>query len=237
MPAEPHPSATVIPVRDADAGLEVLLLERARRAGKPGPGPWVFPGGKIEDADRGAGAEEPAPGARSAAVREAREEAGLELAAERLVTISRWITPEMAGRRFDTWFFVAPVAPAVAIRVDGGEIASHRWYAPLAALRAHCESVIRLAPPTFVTLLWLAEHRDADSAVRELGAAQLVTFRPRICPIEGGACILYPGDAGYEAADPERPGERHRLWSEPGGYRYERTRGPGAGTPSLRIPR
>jgi hypothetical protein len=35
--------------------------------------------------------------------------------------------------------------------------------------------------------------------------------------------MLYPGDAGYEAGDVERPGPRHRLWSLPAGYRYERS--------------
>jgi 8-oxo-dGTP pyrophosphatase MutT (NUDIX family) len=49
-PATPKPSATVIPLRDAPEGLEVLLLQRARRDGSPS-GHWVFPGGKIEDQD------------------------------------------------------------------------------------------------------------------------------------------------------------------------------------------
>jgi ADP-ribose pyrophosphatase YjhB (NUDIX family) len=67
----------------------------------------------------------------------------------------------------------------------------------------------------------LAAAREA--AVRET-AEELVTFRPRICPQEDGACILYPGDAGYELGDPLVAGPRHRLWSLPGGYRYERER-------------
>ena len=53
------------------------------------------------------------PGSREsalrAAVRETREEAGLDLAATRLVAISRWITPEISPQRFDTWFFLGVV--------------------------------------------------------------------------------------------------------------------------------
>jgi len=34
--------------------------------------------------------------------------------------------------------------------------------------------------------------------------------------------MLYPGDAGYDAQDADRPGPRHRLWALAGGWRYER---------------
>ena len=53
------------------------------------------------------------------AVREALEEAGLGLSASDLLPISRWVTPEMARKRFDTWFFAAPAADEEVI-VDGG---------------------------------------------------------------------------------------------------------------------
>ena len=45
--SEPRLSSTIVVTRDGDAGLEVLLLERsgARK-------PWVFPGGKLDEADR-----------------------------------------------------------------------------------------------------------------------------------------------------------------------------------------
>ena len=51
----------------------------------------------------------------------------------------------------------------------------------------------------------------------------LVTFRPRICRTPDGACMLYPGDAGYEAGDPDAPGPRHRLWALASGWRYEQS--------------
>jgi len=219
----PKPSGTVVAVRDAREGLEVLLLQRAGKAGRTGPYPWVFPGGKVEPADRTRAGADPAEAARFAAVREAREEAGLVLPPERLVTISRWITPEIRARRFDTWFFLAGVPPGVEIRVDGTEIGGHRWLRPTRALEAHASGEIQLAPPTFVTVTWLVAHRDVDTAARRLGAADLITFRPQIHAIEGGACILYPGDAGYETGTLEHEGPLHRLWSEGGSFRYERS--------------
>jgi hypothetical protein len=48
------------------------------------------------------------------------------------------------------------------------------------------------------------------------------TLVPRLCMVPGGACSLYPGDAGYEDNDPDRAGPRHRLWLLGSDWRYER---------------
>jgi len=229
-PPEPKPSGTVVAVRDGAGGLEVLLLERAHRAGKEGPYPWVFPGGKVEAADREASGSDPARAARQAAVREAQEEAGLVLAPTALLAISRWITPPITPRRFDTWFFLARVEPTAGVRVDGSEIGRHRWLGPAAALAAQEAGELGLAPPTFVTVSWLLGHADTESLRAALAAAPLVTFRPQIHRIEGGACILYPGDAGYETGRLDHDGPRHRLWSDGRRYRYERSPDEGDGS-------
>jgi 8-oxo-dGTP pyrophosphatase MutT (NUDIX family) len=218
MSSEPKPSGTVVVLRDTDAALELLLLQRATREGKPGP--WVFPGGKVDVADRRAG-DPPLLDARRAAVRETAEEAGLALDPDRLVAISRWITPEISPQRFDTWFFLARAAAGAHVRIDGGEMGDHRWLAPEAALAAHHRHAIRLAPPTFVTVSWLAGFRRSEQALRELGAREPIAFRPRIARIETGACMLYPGDAGYDATDILAEGARHRLWALDAGWRYE----------------
>ena len=49
--AVPRPAATLVIVRDAANGLEVLLLRRAER-GSPESGSWVFPGGTVDRRDR-----------------------------------------------------------------------------------------------------------------------------------------------------------------------------------------
>jgi 8-oxo-dGTP pyrophosphatase MutT (NUDIX family) len=216
--SEPAPrlSSTIVVTRDGAAGLEVLLLERSGERK-----PWVFPGGKLDEADRAGGGDEQTA-LRRAAVREAHEEASLSLDPDALVLISRWITPKIAPKRFDTWFYLANVPASAPVEVDGGEIARHRWFAPSEALEAHHAADIRLAPPTFVSVTWLAGHTDSAGAARALASAETITFRPRIHPIEGGACILYPGDSGYEARDISLPGPRHRLWTRPGGWEYER---------------
>jgi 8-oxo-dGTP pyrophosphatase MutT (NUDIX family) len=223
-PAPALPSATVVLLRDAEQGLELLLLQRASRKGGR-EGAWVFPGGKVDAADGQAAEEDARTVARRAAVRETREEAGLRLEPDRLVPVSRWITPEIASRRFDTWFFCATLGLDARVKVDGEEIRRHRWLGPERALELHRAGELRLPPPTFVTVTWLSEFAQAETALAVLGRSPLITFRPRLCPVPEGGCMLYPGDAGYDDLDVERPGPRHRLWTLPSGFRYERQPG------------
>jgi 8-oxo-dGTP pyrophosphatase MutT (NUDIX family) len=222
--SEPRPSATVVVLRDAIAAsprLEFLLLQRSARDGKPGP--WVFPGGKVEAPDVVAGEPGSRESALRAAVRETHEEAGIDLAATRLVTISRWITPEISPQRFDTWFFLGVVDTTREVVVCGSEIIGHRWIEPAAALSAHARGEIQLAPPTFVTVTWLTEHALAAQAQAALGREPILTFRPRIHRSAAGMFMLYPGDAGYDSGDAELPGARHRIHALASGWRYERS--------------
>jgi len=50
VPAVARPAATVVLMRDAAAGLEVLLLKRVHNAGFV-PGAYVFPGGRVDRGD------------------------------------------------------------------------------------------------------------------------------------------------------------------------------------------
>src|SRR5262245_13629423 len=169
-PQTPRPSGTVVVVRDAAPGFELLLLERTPRDGEPQP--WVFPGGKVDAADLRAGEDEVAA-ARRAAAREAHEEAGLVLEVESFVPISRWITPEISPNRFDTWFFLAPLRSRADVRVDGGEIQGHRWLSPREALALHEQKVLRLAPPTYVTVTTLSAYAGVEPALRGCAACEL----------------------------------------------------------------
>ena len=94
----PRQSASVIVLRDAPRGLEVLLLKRAEKPGDQNSGASVFPGGLLDKADAGhhelcTGLTDAEASARLgvpsggldywiAAVRECFEEAGLLFATE-----------------------------------------------------------------------------------------------------------------------------------------------------------
>lgn len=218
-PAVAHPAATVVLLRDAASACEVLLVRRSTQLSFHG-GAWVFPGGRIDRDDLAVGGDV-VTAARNAAVREAREEAGLALQPERLVLISRWITPAPLPKRFDTWFFAAAGGDS-PVQVDGGEIRDHRWMRPSAALAAQRAGEIELPAPTFVTITRLAEHSSTADALAAFARGPVELFEPRLCPIAGGAVTLYAGDEGYDDGELERPGPRHRLWIVDDGWRYER---------------
>src|SRR5690349_17621763 len=159
------PAATVVLVRDGADGLEVLMLRRNSTLDFAG-GMWVFPGGRVDDADRDGAADEEYA-AKRAAVREAEEEAGLRIDESRLVWIAHWQPPQGARRRFATWFFLAPAPPEDAVRVDMGEIHDAAWMKPAAAIARRDAHEIELAPPTWVTLDYLSRFSDVTSALAD----------------------------------------------------------------------
>ncbi len=218
--APANPSATIVLLRDADRGLEVLLVRRSKRLTFHG-GAWVFPGGRIDPEDYPAGdTSDLFAAAQQAAVRELKEEAGLDATIANLRPVSRWITPIFLPKRFDTWFFLAQ-AESHDVVVDGGEIREFRWTTPAEALNERRVGAIELPPPTFVTLTLLAEHKSSDAALSQVPRSPVRQYTPKICTIEGGACSLYEGDAGYEEGNPDLPGQRHRLWLLDTDWRYE----------------
>jgi recombination protein RecT len=60
--------------------------------------------------------------------------AGLSPALDRLVFLSRWVTPERLVRRFDTRFFLARRPLAQEVRPQPGEVEDWLWVAPAQAL-------------------------------------------------------------------------------------------------------
>lgn len=211
------PAATVVLLREGRDAPEVLLLRRSSKLVFHG-GAWVFPGGRV---DPGAGETDDDAGARLAAVREAQEEAGLEIDAASLVQLSHWTTPEGQPRRFATWFYVAEIGRA-DVRVDGGEIHDHRWVTAASALAAQRAGEIELPPPTFVTLTELLRCASPRAAIEAAAAQRPIVYVPRIAKASSGVTSLYPGDAGWETRAPDTPGARHRLLFLESGWRYVR---------------
>lgn len=220
-----HPAATVVLLRDAEHGPEVLLLQR-NTALKHMGGEWVFPGGRVDAGDY-AGGSDAYTAACNAAIRETREEAGLVLAPDQLSYLSHWTTPEGARRRYATWFFLAVLDDAQEVRVDGGEISAHRWVTPQQAFTEirDTANVFRLMPPTFVSLADLAAHACVLTAQAAIRARQPLRYEPRMVQIEGGMCFLYAGDAGYESCCETVDGPRHRTYMID--YQLEYIRDPG----------
>lgn len=219
--SEIYEAATVILLRDGAQGLETLMLRRNSKLAFAG-GMWVFPGGRVDPEDRtGLATEDDLGAARRAAVREALEETGLAIVEDDLVAFSHWTPPDVAVKRFLTWFFVAR-APGGEVSIDLGEIHEQAWMSPADAMRRRNALEIELLPPTWVTLERLATFGDVASALAACRDCTPERFATRIASVPGGGLTIWQGDAAYESGDPDTAGPRHRLWMMPDGWRYER---------------
>lgn len=203
------PAATVVVVRNAPGGIETLMMRRSSRLSFA-EGMWVFPGGRIDADDHPVGGSDEAAAAITAAAREAKEEADLDIDPARLVHYAHWVPPREAPKRFSTWFFLAE-APTGAVTVDDGEILEHAWWRPADALERAHDRRIEILPPTWMTLHDLATFAtvsDACAAVAERGP---LSYATRIVATAEGAAAVWEPDAAYTTGDPELAGPRHRL--------------------------
>jgi 8-oxo-dGTP pyrophosphatase MutT (NUDIX family) len=224
-PAPARPSASVAVVRQSAGDLEVLLVKRNENIAFHG-GAWVFPGGRVDETD----AVESAQGgerseimlAARAAVREAREEAGLVLDTNVLVPFAHWTTPATLPKRFATWFFLAQAGPDATVRIDQSEIVEHCWMTPSQALALQASGDMNLPGPTFVSLLRFRECESAAALGTHLRDHQIQHFVPRLAKLDGGHCAVYEEDAGYQTLDLDTPGRRHRLLMLQQGWQYQR---------------
>lgn len=219
--SEPVAAATVLLIRDGSEGIETLMLRRNSKIAFGGM--WVFPGGRVDDADcSGLEPEDDLAHARIAAVREAEEETGLQVSADAMLPFSHWTPPAITPRRFLTWFFAAE-APGGDVRIDDGEIHEHQWMSATEALERRDAAEIELAPPTWVSLFELARWRNVDTAMRTLQRRTPERFETRIVVEGEGPIALWHGDAGYTSSEAHVEGPRHRLHMNQGLWRYERS--------------
>jgi 8-oxo-dGTP pyrophosphatase MutT (NUDIX family) len=219
---EAAPAATVVLLRDGSDGLEVLLARRSSKLAFHG-GAWVFPGGRIDPDDYDGAPEDLFAAAQRAAAREAKEEAGVDVVADGLIHLSNWTTPEISPKRFATWFFVGEVAAGEAV-ADGTETDRLHWFRPDDAFAARNAGDIELAPPQWVTLLWLREHTTVAGALLAARDADVVDYTPRFHFIEGdGAVCVYREDVAYEDLGRlDDAGPRHRLYLRETAWDYVR---------------
>lgn len=241
----PRDAASVILLRDGAKGLEVFLMRRAEQSGVLG-GAYVFPGGKMDEADL-AQAEHLLPSVDAerarqqlgepglshiravalylAAVREAAEECGVQLTLEALVPWSRWVTPRQASlmnKRFDTRFFVANLPHAQEAVHDDFETTASEWMAPRDALTRYWAREFDMAPPQIMSLVHLNRFASAGEVLAAALGSATPTIEPEPFDEDGCRTICYPGDARHPVADARLPGPtrltfRNRRFEPPGG--------------------
>jgi 8-oxo-dGTP pyrophosphatase MutT (NUDIX family) len=111
FPAAPAPAAVLVPIVDHEAGLSVLLTERASHL-KNHAGQISFPGGRIEPSDA-----DPL----AAALRETEEEIGLS---REHLTLAGYLDPQLVLTGYWVTPVVAFVQPGFALRLDSREVQS-----------------------------------------------------------------------------------------------------------------
>jgi len=188
----PRPAASVIVLRDAPEGTEVLLVQRTPKARFMG-GAWVFPGGAVD------AGETPEQTAR----RELEEEAAVGLPADASLTpFSRWITPAGLKTRFDTWFFVVEAPAGAEPRVDGAECVDVRWIRPQEALDEFAADRLQLVFPTIKHLEQLTGFPSVAAVIDLASSREVTPVQPRVVVSGGSPTVLLPGEPGFDAAEP-----------------------------------
>lgn len=160
--AQPLPAATVVLVRDAARGPEVLLVQRSFRSGFV-PGMHVFPGGALEPADDAPAMRERCAGLAPeeadrllglergglaywvAAIREAFEEAGILLACDARGTLLS-LAQQTVARRFRAYrkaLEAGEIALEAVLVAEGLRLAADRlvyfghWITPVGMARRY----------------------------------------------------------------------------------------------------
>ena len=200
-----RPAATVVLLRDSEAGLETFLMRRVASMAFA-PNMHVFPGGRVDEVDarervRFVAADAAALAVRGSAdaagiralyacaVRETEEEAGIAIA-ERdaegwlsidprlLPIIDHWVTPENEPRRYDVRFFAAVVSDGQA-SLTTTEADEAAWITPAAALAAFAAGRMAMLPPTESVLERLAAFTSAREFLTDARERAVVPLLPR----------------------------------------------------------
>jgi glyoxylase-like metal-dependent hydrolase (beta-lactamase superfamily II)/8-oxo-dGTP pyrophosphatase MutT (NUDIX family) len=90
------------------------------------------------------------------------EELDLRLRTDRLVPLSRWVTPPILERRFDARFFATLAPEGAEASLVGEEVAAHAWHRPIDALEAMARGDLAMWLPTSTTLAQLLHVASID---------------------------------------------------------------------------
>ena len=185
----PRGAATVLVVRDTPDGPSVFVQRRVSTM-EFAPSMYVFPGGGVDAADAEADLEAGAvealaarmdlslPEAQplvAAAIREVEEECGLRLSVADLVPRAHWVTPAFEKRRYDTWFFAAPMPENQEALGTTTETDHDAWVTPHRLLTAYAEGRAVMLPPTVVMLEQLATFESVAAFLMDRPALTVVS--------------------------------------------------------------
>jgi 8-oxo-dGTP pyrophosphatase MutT (NUDIX family) len=199
----------VIVLRARGESFDVLLLRRHDQVAFMA-GAYVFPGGRVDDADRDreGAAPQQQPGVtffpdlsvqeemtyRRAAVRELHEEAAVHVDPAALLAFAHWVTPEIEIRRYDTRFFLARMPPEQEARHDDHETTALEWLTPDEAIEQCLAGRITLPPPTWTTFRQLQPFSSVDAVFEWARWRPIVRVKPGFIKNDRVTMLTLPGD-------------------------------------------
>jgi 8-oxo-dGTP pyrophosphatase MutT (NUDIX family) len=202
VPPVPRPASTLVLIRDGAAGVETFLMRRPLTM-KFAPGMSVYPGGALDEADfadaitkaldaefaqanavRASATEREFRALLACAIRETREEAGVDFVDPRDVVLTdHWVTPEHETRRFDVRFFIARIPECQDAYVASAEADHAEWIRPTDALDRYLRDELPMLRPTLEMLRFLANFDTAADAIDAALTRDVVARMPRAMAI------------------------------------------------------
>jgi 8-oxo-dGTP pyrophosphatase MutT (NUDIX family) len=202
VPPIPRPASTLVLIRDSEAGIETFLMRRPLTM-KFAPGMSVYPGGALDEVDfadaitaaldeefveanavRASATEREFRALLACAIRETREEAGVEFVDARdVMLIDHWVTPEHESRRFDVRFFVAQIPEGQTAYVASDEADHAEWVRPAEALDRYSRDELPMLRPTLEMLRFLAKFDTAADVIDAALTRKVVARMPRATAI------------------------------------------------------
>jgi 8-oxo-dGTP pyrophosphatase MutT (NUDIX family) len=119
----------------------------------------------------------------------------LRIAADQLLYLAHWITPEPEPRRYDTRFFLARVGPDAVCTPHEEEATESVWLTARGAVHFFEGGSLRMLPPTVHTLRRLAGFATVDEIFAALADAAVPEIMPVMRVVPDGVTIELPDAA------------------------------------------
>ena len=180
------------------AGIREAFEECGVLLAREGDGGAVLPGARQGDIRRRYRA---AVAAGEITMLEVVERENLILATDGLVTFAHWVTPELLPRRFETFFYLAPMPSDHAARHDGSESVDSCWIRPADAVADAAAGEVVIVFPTRLNLEKLARADTVSEALELARSEPVVTIMPTPVETGDGVMLRIPADAGYATTE------------------------------------
>lgn len=149
-----------------------------------------------------------------ASLAEEAEAIDLTLHLDLLVPWTRWVTPAVERRRYDTRFFLATAPPDQRAVHDERETTDAAWMTPTQALARDRAGEIQLPPPTMRSLEMLSRFTRPEEALKEAASRLPPLVRPVFVDEDGTWILALPGDAAHPEREAVIPGPTRFVMSD-----------------------